>query len=86
MRTFLVISVALFLVVARLQADAMHHGPFLNPREPPNQQLKGTTTISGRLLLTDDGDNENNKANGNSASPNTGGQNHHNVVDAHHNP
>ena len=85
MRTLLVISVSLFLVVASLQADAKHYsGPFLTPS--PKHQLKGTTTISGRRLLTDDGDNEKNKAHGNTASPSTVDQTHHNVVDAHNNP
>ena len=81
MRTLLVLSLALFLVVACLQADAKR----INiPEDPPAEKLKGTTTISGRRLLgNDNDDNENNKAHGTANDPNTEGSTHRNVINGH---
>ena len=80
MRTLLVLSVALFLVVASLQADAKRVSI---PEAPIGDKLKGSATISGRRLLQNDNDNEKNKANGKSTYSPTGDQTHRVVINAH---
>ena len=86
MRTLLVLSLALLLVVACLQADAKK----VNIPEDPTAggEMKGTTTITGRRLLNTDGDNEKNQAHGQSGSTTnspTDGEayGHRNVDDSH---
>ena len=81
MRTLLVLSVALFLVVASLQADAKRVVSIPSPE--PGDKLKGSATISGRRLLQNDDDKEKNKANGRSTYSPTDDQTHRIVTNAH---
>ncbi|PON93163.1 hypothetical protein TorRG33x02_110690 [Trema orientale] len=87
MRTLLVISVALFLVVACMQVDAIPK-PVPIPEDPTRGKSKGTAAISGRRLLNDDDDSDiKNTANGESTTDSpTGGENHRYIINAHPNP
>ncbi|PON64931.1 hypothetical protein PanWU01x14_121080 [Parasponia andersonii] len=88
MRTLLVISVALFLVVACMQVDAIPKAVPI-PEDPSRGKSKGTAAISARRLLNDDGDDTDikNTANGESTTNSaTGGENHRYIINAHPNP